>query len=147
MPATDQFENDLLDLLFINTTAPSIGDSTGIAGGTVGNVELALSTGTLNDTHTSMTQTEVAYTGYARPSIVRSAAGWTVSGTTQVANDALIQFGEMTALGPDTVTDLALTFDATGDYLQIYGVLDNSLVINNGVNPQFVASALVITLT
>lgn len=147
MPATNQFESDLLDLLFTNVTAPNIGDGTGIVGGTVGNIELALSTGTLGETDTLMTATEVAYTGYARPTIVRSAAGWSVSGTTQVANDSLIQFGEMTAGGPDTVLDLALTFDSAGDYLQIYGVLDNSLVINNGVNPQFVASALVITLT
>ena len=31
--------------------------------------------------------------------------------------------------------------------VQIYGALDSSLVINNGVNPQFVASALVVTVT
>jgi len=94
----------------------------------------------------SKSTNEVAYTGYARPLQARSSAGWTISGTTQAANAALIQFGEMTAGGPDTVVHLGLGFLATGDIIRLEADLNADLVINNGVNPQFAIGALAWTL-
>jgi hypothetical protein len=75
MSATNQFEDDLLDLLFTNVTAPNIGDATGIAGGTAGSIQVSLHTATLSDTDTLSTASEAAYTSYARETVARSVAG------------------------------------------------------------------------
>jgi hypothetical protein len=136
------FENVLALLLFNNTTIANIGDATGLVGSTsAGSTQLALSTSALSDTDTLLTATEIAYTGYARPTQARSGAGWTVSNDT-ASNAALIQFGEMTAGGPDTAVHLGLGFIATGDVLRLHQDLTADLVINNGVNPQFAIGAL-----
>lgn len=136
------FENVLALLLFNNTTIANIGDATGLVGSTTpGSTQLALSTSALTDADTVLTATEVAYTGYARPVQARSSAGWTVSGDT-ASNAALVQFGEMSAGGPDTVVHLGLGFIATGDVLRLHQDLTADLVINNGVNPQFAIGAL-----
>lgn len=136
------FENSLALLLFNNTTISNIGDAGGLAGSAgAGSTQLALSTSALTDADTLLTATEVAYTGYARPTQARSGAGWTVASDT-VSNAALIQFGEMTAGGPDTVVHLGLGFLSTGNALNLHQDLTADLVINNGVNPQFAAGAL-----
>jgi hypothetical protein len=147
MPCTNQFKDDLGDALFLHQTLPSVGDPTGMAVPTTqGSVEIALSTGTLTVATTLMTQTEVAYTTYARITPARSGTGWTsVDGA--IDNAAIEQFGEMTAGGPDTVTYFNLTFDEGANYAQWFGALDNSLIINNGVNPQFAVGALSLTIT
>lgn len=139
---TNGFENVLALLLFNNTTIANIGDATGLVGSTsAGSTQLALSTSALTDADTLLTATEVAYTGYGRPLQARSGAGWTVSGDT-ASNAALIQFGEMSAGGPDTVVHLGMGFIATGDVLRLHQDLTADLVINNGINPQFAIGAL-----
>lgn len=146
MSAVDDFENKLLLLLFNNTTLANIGDATGLVGSSgAGSSQLSLHTSALTDASTLLTSNEVAYTGYARPTQARSSAGWTVSGNNN-SNAALIQFGEMTAGGPDTVVHLGLGLIATGDVLRIHADLNADLVINNGVNPQFAIGALDINL-
>lgn len=146
MSATDGFETALLNLLFTNTAITNIGDASGlVATSTAGSTQLALATVAYNDADTVLTADEVAYTGYARPTQARSSGGWTVSGNTS-SNAALIQFGEMTAGGPDTVVHLGLGFIATGDVLRLHADLNSDLVINNGVNPQFAIGALDWTL-
>lgn len=146
MSATNAFETALLNLLFNNTAITDIGDAAGlVATGAPGSTQLALSTSALTDTDTLLTATEVAYTGYARPTQARSSAGWTVSGNT-ASNAALVQFGEMSAGGPDTVVHLGLGFLATGNTLRLHADLNADLVINNGVNPQFAIGALDWTL-
>lgn len=139
---TDGFENVLALLLFNNTTIANIGDATGLVGSsTAGSTQLALATVAYIDGDTVLTADEVAYTGYARPTQARSGSGWTVSSDT-VSNAALIQFGEMTAGGPDTVVHVGLGLIATGDVLRLHQDLADDLVINNGVNPQFAIGAL-----
>lgn len=139
---TDGFENVLALLLFNNTTIANIGDATGLVGSsTAGSTQLALATVAYIDGDTVLTADEVAYTGYARPTQARSGSGWTVSSDT-VSNAALIQFGEMTAGGPDTVVHVGLGLIATGDVLRLHQDLAADLVINNGVNPQFAIGAL-----
>ena len=138
---TDGFENVLALLLFNNTTIANIGDATGLVGSSApGSTQLSLHTVALTDADTLLTSNEVAYTGYARPTQARSSAGWTVTGAV-VTNAALIQFGEMTAGGPDTVVHLGLGFIATGNVLRLHQDLTADLVINNGVNAQLAVSA------
>lgn len=139
---TNGFENVLALLLFNNTTIANIGDATGLQGSaSAGSTQLALATSALAETDTLLTANEVAYTGYTRPTQARSGAGWTISNDT-ASNAALIQFGEMTAGGPDTVVHVGLGFIGTGDVLRLHQDLNADLVINNGVNPQFAAGAL-----
>jgi len=146
MSAVNAFENSLLLLLFNNTAIANIGDATGLpATAAPGSTQLALSTAALSDTDTLLTATEVAYTGYVRPTQARSSAGWTVSAN-NASNAALIQFGEMSAGGPDTVVHLGIGLIATGDILRIHADLNSDLVINNGVNPQFSVGALDVNL-
>lgn len=146
MSATNAFETALLELLFNNSGIANIGDATGLpASSGAGSTQLSLHTVALDDTDTLLTADEVAYTGYTRPTQARSSGGWTVSGNT-ASNAALIQFGEMTAGGPDTVVHCGLGFIATGDVLRLHADLNADLVINDGVNPQFAIGALDWTL-
>lgn len=146
MSAVNDFENKLLLLLFNNTGIANIGDATGLPGSSgAGSSQLSLHTSALSDTTADLTVNEVAYTGYTRPTQTRDSSGWTVSNN-NASNAALVQFGEMSAGGPDTVVHLGLGLLATGDVIRIHADLDADLVINNGVNPQFAIGALDITL-
>ena len=142
--ATNAFETDLLELIFENTNIANIGDTTGLRGSTTaGNFYLSLSTAAVTDTAVQNTS-EAAYTGYGRQTVARSTTGWTVSGDS-CTNDSLIQFGEATGGTPETMNSVIIGTDSTGaGYALCYGTV--SLVVNNGVNPQFAASALTITM-
>jgi len=138
----DAFENSLMLLLFNNTAITNIGDAAGlVATTTAGSTQLNLATSALSDSSADLTTTEVAYTGYVRPTQARSGAGWTVASAT-ASNAALIQFGEMSAGGPDTVVHGALGFIATGNVIRLHQDLNADLVINDGVNPQYAIGAL-----
>ena len=145
---TNQTEDDLLDLMLTNVDAPNWGDAAGLqASAAPGSVYASLhAADAIGDTSTTQSGDEVAYTGYGRVAIGRSVANWTVAAGT-CDNDNLLQFGEMTAGGPDTVTDVGIGSASTGaGYLFIWGQVTSDLVINNGVNPQFAAGALDISL-
>jgi len=143
---TDLAETDWLDLFFTNVAFPNVGDVAGLPPSVAssGNFDIAANVlDAITDASVALTDNEVAYTGYSRPSYARGVATWTVTGDT-VSNDALIQFGEMTAGGPDTITDVSIGF-ATGSVMQIWGQVTIDLVVNNGVNPQLAIAALDIT--
>lgn len=145
MSATNQFEDDLLDLIFTNVEAPNVGDATGLENSaTAGSAQISLHTATLADTTTATTTSETAYTNYARQTVARSTSGWTVASGT-VDNDSAISFPQCGATGA-TVTDFGITLRATGDYLQIFGALTSSLAVSNGTTPEFAAGALDISL-
>lgn len=139
---TDGFETALATLLFNNTDITNIGDASGLVGSsTPGSTQLSLATVAYNDADADMTADECSYTGYTRPTQARSGSGWTISSDT-ASNAALIQFGEMSAGGPETAVHLGLGFISTGDVLRLHQDLDADLVINDGVNPQFAIGAL-----
>jgi len=143
---TNLAETDFLDLFLTNVDFPNVGDAGGLQKSVADGVfTLALNAAdAITDASTVLSDNEVAYTGYARPTVARTTAGWTVTGDTG-SNDALIQFGEMTAGGPDTATDVSMGF-ATGSVMQVWGQVTADLVINNGVNPQLAIAALDITI-
>lgn len=146
MPATNTLESEILNLIFLNDDFDQIGDAAGIQGSTAaGNIELSIHTGTLDDTSNQNT-TESIYTGYARQDVTRSAAQWTETAGT-VSNDNAIQFGEKTAGGDETVTDYGAGSDVLANELWIYDALTASLFVGNGVNPQFAAGDLDISVT
>ncbi len=146
MSATDLFEDDLLDLIFTNVAAPNVGDAGGLLPSSVaGSFYISLHTATLNDTHSAQTQSEAAYTSYARQAVARSTAGWTVASGT-VDNDAAISFPAATG-GSETETDFSIGSAVSGaGVLQIFGALTASLAVSNGITPEFAAGAFDILL-
>lgn len=147
MSKSDAFEQDLLKLIFQNTTAAGIGDTTGIVGsGTAGSLYVSLHTSDPGETG-SQTTNETAYTNYARVAVARSSGGWTVSGTapTQVANAAQINFPTCGASGA-TLTHFAVGKASSGAGEILYsGALSSSLAVSNGITPDFAIGALAVT--
>ncbi len=147
MSLSNSAENNLLLLLFNNTNWANVGDATGIRGSTVaGSFYVSLHTASPGEAG-NQTTSEAAYTGYARVGVARSAAGWTVSGTspTQAANVAATTFPQSSS-GPETETDFAVGRDSAGaGEVLWYGALTASLVVNNLVTPSFPIGQLVCT--
>lgn len=112
MSATNVLENGLLSLLFENANYANVGDATGLRGSsTAGVFYISLHTANPNETGSQNT-TEAAYTSYARVSVARSTAGWTVaSGVAD--NDAEIAFPAATG-GSESETHVGIGSDASG---------------------------------
>lgn len=147
MAKTTAWENALLLLVFNNTTAAGIGDSTGLVGsGGVGNLYLSLHTAdpTISGNQTS---NEANYTSYARVAVARTSGGWTVSGSNpvQVANTATVSFPQCTG-GSNTVTYVGVGTASSGSGELLYsGALSSSLAISNNITATFNAGQLVIS--
>lgn len=133
MSKSNLHETDYLKLVFQNIEISNIGDANGLQpSGTVGDLFVALYTADPGETDVG---TEATYTSYARQSVVRSAAGWTVSGNS-VTNAALITFP--TSGGTDnTLTHFAVRTALTGGDLVGSGALDSSILIESGDTPKF----------
>lgn len=145
MSATNVFENGLLSLIFENANYANVGDATGLRGSsTAGNFFISLHT-TSPGEGGSQNTTEAAYGSYARQSVARSTAGWSVaSGTAD--NDAAITFPAATS-GSETEQAFGIGSTSTGaGDLFLYGALTANLAVSTGITPQFAAGALDITL-
>ena len=143
MSATNVFENGLLSLIFENANYANVGDVTGLRGSsTAGVFWISLHTADPGETGTQTTS-ETAYTSYARVSVARSTAGWSVaSGVAD--NDAAITFAQCGVTGA-TITNVGIGSDTSGaGNLFLKGTA--SLVVSTGVTPQFAAGALDISL-
>lgn len=128
-------ENDL-NLLMFNATALSWNGNT--------NLFVSLHTADPGEAGTQLTN-EIAYTGYARVTVARSGAGWTVTGPT-AQNAALVQFPQCTG-GSGTATFVAIGTALSGaGQIIASGALSSSLAISSGIQPQFAAGALTFTL-
>lgn len=145
MSATNLLENALLSLLFENANAANIGDATGLRGSTTAGV-FYISAHTADPGEAGAQNTsEANYTGYARVSVARSTAGWTVaSGVAD--NDAAITFPEATA-GASAITHGGIGTDVSGaGNLLLKGANGGTLNVSAGITPSYAAGALDITL-
>lgn len=145
MSATNAFENGLLSLIFENANLANVGDATGLRGSTTAGVfYISLHTADPGEAG-SQTTNETAYTNYARVSVARSTAGWTV--TNGVAdNDSAIQFAQCGTTGA-TITNFGVGSDSSAaGNLFLKGALSSSLAVSNGITPQFAVGALDVTL-
>jgi hypothetical protein len=145
MSASNAFETSLLTLLFNNTNIANIGDATGLRGSTAAGVfYISLHTADPGEAGTQATS-ETAYTGYARISVARSGAGFTIAGNT-VSNAAAILFGTATAAVGSPVTHFGIGTDVSGaGNLLLSGALGASYQPAVGNAPQFAAGALTAT--
>lgn len=89
------------------------------------------------------TTNEATYTGYTLVTVSRAGSAWTTTGPT-CTNDNLIQFPQCSA-GTNTITHVSITPNASTVIL-FSGALSASLAVSSGIQPQFAASALSITL-
>lgn len=145
MSATNVFENGLLSLIFENANYANVGDATGLRGSsTAGVFYISLHTANPNETGTQTTS-EAAYTSYARVSVARSTAGWTVaSGVCD--NDAAITFPAATG-GSESETHFGVGSDSSGvGNLFLWGALTASLSVSSGITPAFGIGQLDISL-
>lgn len=145
MSMSNASETNLLLLLFNNTDWANVGDAAGLQNSAAaGSFYVALHTADPGDAG-DQTSSEVAYTGYSRVAVARSAGGWTVAGN-QVSNTAMVQFGACTA-GSATATHFSVGLAASGAGDILYsGALSASRSISAGITPLFNAGSLVGTV-
>jgi hypothetical protein len=145
MSMSNASETNLLELLFQNLAWPALGDAGGLQPSAVpGSLNVALHSSDPGEAGSQSTN-EIAYTGYARVSVVRSASGWTVSGA-QVSNVATVQFGECTA-GSATATHFSVGLASSGaGEILVRGALGASRAISAGITPLFNPGQLTATV-
>lgn len=136
---TTQSANDLLNYILRNV-APSWAAA--------GTLYISLHTATIGSGG-NQTTNEVAYTGYSRIAVTRSATGFVnaaAGGATD--NNAAITFGNPTAGAfPITITHVAIGTLVSGAGVVIeYSALTTPLIINASVQPQFAIGDLDFTM-
>lgn len=135
---SNDYSQQSLDHVFLNSAITNVGDATGLVGGVVGNLYVALSTGTLDATH-KQNQTEAAYSNYTRVAVARTGAGWSRTGQV-MGNAAAVTFPQ-SGNGPETETDFSIGKEVSGATDILYwGALTAPLIVNAGVTPEFTAA-------
>lgn len=144
MSATNAFETGILNLIFANSNYANIGDATGLRGSsTAGVFYISLHTADPGETGTQTTS-ESAYTNYARVSVARSGAGFTVSGNT-VSNAAAVTFPACGATG-SAITHFGVGTDSSGaGNLLFSGALTATYNAASGNTPSFAIGQLTAT--
>jgi hypothetical protein len=145
MSMTNAAEANLLNLLFLNIDWANIGDAGGLQNSaTAGNFYVSLHTADPGESGTQSTS-ETAYTSYARVAVARAGGGWTLTAQT-ISNTALVQFPQCTG-GTSTVSYFGIGTDSSGaGNLLMSGALTSPLSVSNGIQPQFAAGALTVTV-
>lgn len=142
MSKSNTWENDLLLLVFNNTNAANIGDTTGLRGSsTAGSLYLSLHTADPGEAG-DQTTNEVTYTSYARVAVERSSGGFTVSANAvALAGNAVFPAGTG---GSGTATHFGIGTASSGAGKLLYkGAITPSIVCGNGVTPQINAGTIV----
>lgn len=136
MSKSNTFENELLAHIFNNANIANIGDATGVRGSTAaGSLYLALHTSDPGEAGTATTG-EIAYTGYARRAVARSAAGFTVTGNA-VTLTSDVDFPKMTGGAGGTVTHFSVVKEISGASVVLYkGPVSPTIVVANGIIPR-----------
>jgi hypothetical protein len=131
MSKSNTLENQVIALLFNGTALPWAN----------ANLFVALHTADPGEAG-DQTTSEASYTGYARVSVSRDGAGWTVSGN-QASNTAEITFPECTG-GTNTLTHFSVGLVTSGASQILYkGALTASLAISNLITPRFPVGTLI----
>lgn len=139
MAKSDAFENDLLKLIFQATPIANMADNA--ASAALSNLHIALHTASPGEDGTQATN-EVAYTGYARVSVVRSDSGWTVTANS-VSPAADIVFPACTG-GTATATHWSVGVAASGSTKVLYkGAISPTINIANGTQPRLTTTTAI----
>lgn len=139
MSKGDTFENDLLKLIFNATAIANIADNA--AASPLTNLYISLHTADPGEAGNQSTS-EVAYTGYARVAVARTAGGWTVAANA-ASPAANIDFPVGTG-GSGTVTHAAIGTASSGTGKILYsGTVTPSIVTGNGVIPRLTTGSTI----
>jgi len=136
MSKSNYFENALLQLVFNAVGIDGLADND--ASSPVTHLTVALHTADPGEAGNQATN-EIAYTGYARQSVIRDATGWLVSGNNAYPV-AAIEFGVMTAGAGGTVTHASVG-DGISDRILYSGVVTPNINVVNGVIPRLLTSS------
>ena len=136
---SDNYENDLLLLVFNNTALAKIGDAAGLPPSIgEGNFYVRLMTDavTVDD---STLGTEATYTGYVAKGIAvpRNSSNWTVSGS-NCSNTLKLSFAISTS-GPQTMKFVEVWKDNVSSAIAerlFWAQLDADLIVNSGITPE-----------
>lgn len=144
MAKSTTYSNDILALIFNAIGITNIADNA--ASSPLTYLYIALHTddpGVGGDPRTN----EATYTGYSRKSVARSTDGWSTPDLGSTHNAALLQFVECSG-GSNIITHVSICTTASGAGKVLYaGQLSSPRSISSGIQPQFSASALVVTET
>lgn len=143
MPLGSTFEGDLLNLFLCAKAIANVAD----------NAAASPSTATWQALHTAdpssgtgQNQNELAVTGYARTSVIRTTAGFAVSGSGPASASpvAAITFPQCTSTSTATVThwSVGLSSNGTGKILAS-GVVTPNISIAQNVTPQLTTASSV----
>lgn len=139
MSKGNTFENDLLKMIFQATAIANIADNASASPLT--SLRVSLHTADPGETGTQSTS-ETSYGAYARVSVTRSTAGWTVTANS-VSPAATISFPQATS-GTATITHFGVGTATSGTGKLLYkGTVTPNISVAAGVTPQLtVATAI-----
>ena len=149
---TNSFEEAVLKNWFNNDPITGMGNAGGVLPSSVdGNLYIALFASPVVDADLeagSFTDecSGANYTGYARVPVARTTSGWTVTGSV-VKNANTVGFPQSSG-GTAVVTHAAVCKSLTGTTstdMIIWGALQNTWTITNGVTPQFATDNIIFT--
>lgn len=143
MSASNALETALLQLIFNATTIANLASA--IQGSPEGLIGLFVSLHTADPGEAgSQNTTEAAYGQYQRIFVLRTIAGWTVTGNA-VTNAAEILFNESVS-GTETETHFGIGAAPTGaGVLYFSGALTTPVAVTAGIQPRFAAGQLTVT--
>ena len=139
MSKGNTFENDLLLLIFQATAIANIADNAG--SGPLTSLYVATHTSDPGEAGTQGTN-EYAYGSYARQTVTRSGAGWSVSAN-QVTPVANIDFPEA-ASGTETITHFSIgTSSAATSKILYSGTVTPNISVVTGVTPRLTTATAI----
>lgn len=140
MSKGNTFENDWLKLVFQATAIANLADDA--ASAPLTNLYVSLHTADPGEAG-DQTANETAYTGYARVAVARSAAGWTVTGSS-VSPAAAIDFGACSASPGGAITHFAVGTAASGAGKLLYsGTVTPNITVEVGVEPRLTTATAI----
>lgn len=133
MSISNATEIDILDYMFQAVALPWAAAT---------ELDIHLHVGDPGEAGTTATS-PATYGSYAAVTVDRNATDWDRTGST-ISNAILIQFPTATS-GTNTITHVSITAQGSTQIL-FSGALSSSLSVSSGIQPQFSAGALTITL-
>lgn len=139
--AVNSFEQELLDLIFLNVNIADIGDETGLQGSSAaGSLYVSLHTADPGEAGTQ-NLSEADYTGYARVAVARDGTGWSRSGSV-ISNAAEVAFPTNTG-SSQTVTHWGVGKESSGATdLILRAALSSPIEVESEMAPSFLATEL-----
>lgn len=133
MSKSNDFENDLLKLIFNGVAIANLADNA--ASAPLTHLYLSLHTGDPGEAG-DQTTNEISYTGYSRKAIIRDGTGWVVTGNS-VSPAANVEFGEMSDGAGGVATHAAIGTAASGAGKILYsGALTPNISVALGITPR-----------